>query len=289
MPQHASNGGCVETAERKHRRFAHFTEQRAAQVNRRFAPAQFRQSPSARIRRRDERAGYPKCASDPPGLRKRLDDPALETRHAANGPIGSVLSGLRRDLIVRVAFDPEKAQDGRERRQPNRALAQTGRAEPVLVELDPVRQHVLDGLVHAGNKHPPDSRFAHRKQPGGFAPPDPPTPSLAGAPNAPRRSGGALAFARALGIAELRPAGPPYRRPASAEGYGEGAPERLRRVGGRSRGPQTPRAAPAGALAFARVLGFGGLRPAGLPIPIPSAQKTRGGQPQLRTASAGRF
>src|SRR5688572_23231152 len=32
--------------------------------------------------------------------------------------------------------------------------------------------------------------------PGGFAPPDPPTPSLAGTPPSPRRSGGSLRFAR---------------------------------------------------------------------------------------------
>ena len=269
MPQDASNGGCVETAERKHRRFAHFTEQRAAQVNRRFAPAQFRQSPSARIRRRDERAGYPKCASDPPGFRKRLDDPALEIRHAANGPISSVFSGLRRDLIVRVAFNPEKAQDGRERRQPNRALAQTGRTEPVLVELDPVRQHVLDGLVHAGNKHPPDSRFAHRIQPGGFAPPDPPTPSLH--PSAPED-------------ARRGPRSPSRLRRRLRRGRAGAPSARRRPLAG---APSAPLRS-GGALAFARAFGLGGFAPPDPPAPPQRAHDARRA-PQLRTASAGRF
>ena len=167
-------------------------------------------------------------------------------RHAADGPVSSVLSGLRRDLIVRVAFNPEKAQDGRERRQPNRALAQTGRAQPVLVELDPVRQHVLDGLVHAGNKHPPDSRFAHRNRPGGFAPPDPPSPSLAGPPRP------ASAFAK-----------------ATAD-----APKRLRR--GKA-------AAPAAARRSA--VGTRGASPApGTPYPHPRRKRLAAGI-QLRTAS----
>ena len=109
----ASNGGCVETAraEASTLRALHRTTSRAGQQT--LCLRAVSSEPSARIRRRDERAGDTKCASDPPGFRKRLDDPALEIRHAANGPISGVFSGLRRDLIVRAAFNPEKAQDGR--------------------------------------------------------------------------------------------------------------------------------------------------------------------------------
>ena len=71
---------------------------------------------------------------------------------------------------------------------------------------------------------------------GGLRPAGPPYAVARGAPDAPLRSGGALAFARAFGDRRLRPAGPPYA-------VARGAPDAPLRSGE--------------ALAFARAFGLG--------------------------------
>ena len=57
-------------------------------------------------------------------------------------------------------FEAEKADHGGERRQPDRALAQAGSIQPVLVELEPVGQHFGDRLVQARDEHAADSRLS---------------------------------------------------------------------------------------------------------------------------------
>ena len=69
--------------------------------------------------------------------------------------------GARRDDLVRVAFLPQKAEDGVERRQADRAFAQPFGVQPVLVKPQAGRENVGDALMQAGDEDATDAGFAH--------------------------------------------------------------------------------------------------------------------------------
>jgi hypothetical protein len=59
----------------------------------------------------------------------------------------------RRDHAVRGRLLAlQEAEHGAERRQAHAAVAQAGRAEPVLVEIEPRRRNVGNALVQAGDQ-----------------------------------------------------------------------------------------------------------------------------------------
>ena len=55
----------------------------------------------------------------------------------------------------------EKAEHRGQRRQADRAFAQPGDVQPVLVELEPRRQQIGDRLMQARDEHAADSGFTH--------------------------------------------------------------------------------------------------------------------------------
>ena len=81
----------------------------------------------------------------------------LTVQSAAYSPARAVI------CVVRRTFRAQKAQDGEQRRESNRALAQARHAQPVLVELEPRRQHIGNRLVKARNKHSSDPWLTHRR------------------------------------------------------------------------------------------------------------------------------
>jgi hypothetical protein len=73
-----------------------------------------------------------------------------------------VLAGARRDDAVGVALLPQEAEDGVQRREADRPLAQPFGVQPVLVEPEPRRQDVRDALMKAGDEHSADAGLSHR-------------------------------------------------------------------------------------------------------------------------------
>ena len=90
--------------------------------------------------------------------RQRADHTSLQRRHAADRPVRRVLAGALHCPIVCLAFETQETEHCRQRRQADRPLAQAGNGEPVLVELETIRQHVGDRLVKARHEHAADSR-----------------------------------------------------------------------------------------------------------------------------------
>ena len=72
-----------------------------------------------------------------------------------------MLAGAARDLVVRLALLSQETEDGCHRRQADAAVAETGRIEPRLIEVEARRQHVLDPLVQAGHKQASHTRVSH--------------------------------------------------------------------------------------------------------------------------------
>ncbi len=64
-------------------------------------------------------------------------------------------------MLVGVAFLPQEAQHGVERREADGAFAQAFGVQPVLVEAEPRRQDVGDALMQARDEHATDAGFAH--------------------------------------------------------------------------------------------------------------------------------
>ena len=86
---------------------------------------------------------------------------ALQRRQAVDGPLGGILAGARDHLRVDLPFAAQEAQHRVQRRQPDRALAQSGDAQPVLVELEPIGQQLGDRLMQAGDEKSSDPRLTH--------------------------------------------------------------------------------------------------------------------------------
>ena len=164
--QHARDRRRIEPAQRQRRRLAHLAEQRAAQVDRGGAATQPARSRASRDRSRVTSARAIRSARAGP---QRARQRRMIRRSSGGMPVTvqsrRVLAGARGDLIVRLSFAAQEAQDRGQRRQPDRAFAQPGGAQPVLVELEPVRQQIGDRLVQAGDEHPADSRLTHRARP----------------------------------------------------------------------------------------------------------------------------
>ncbi len=76
----------------------------------------------------------------------------LGRRDLADGPFRGVFAGARGNQMIRLAFEPQKTEYGRQRRQADPALAQARRIQPGFIELESCRQQVGDGLMEAGHE-----------------------------------------------------------------------------------------------------------------------------------------
>ena len=89
----------------------------------------------------------------------------LQVRHR---PLGRVLPGPRRDQPVRLPFLPQEAEHGGQRRQADLAVAQPGRIQPRLVELEPGGEQIGDALVQARNEETSHAGLNHGRAPRDF-------------------------------------------------------------------------------------------------------------------------
>ena len=60
-----------------------------------------------------------------------------------------------------LAFEPQEAQHGMQRRQPELPVAQAGRGQPVLVELEAGGRNVGNPLVETGDQETTDAGINH--------------------------------------------------------------------------------------------------------------------------------
>ena len=95
------------------------------------------------------------------GRGSAVNHPALESGKRRHRPLRGQLPRSRRDAIVRLALGAEKPEHRDHRRQPDVAVAQPLRVQPVLVELDALRQMLEDGLVQARRQQAADLGLCH--------------------------------------------------------------------------------------------------------------------------------
>ena len=158
MVEHPGDRSRIEPAERHLGRFAGFAEKRTPQIDRGGAAPQPDLDPRTRVGRAHERPRGPERAARAKPGRQGADHPSLERRHAADRPVSGVLAGTGHRPIVGVALEAQKAEHGRQRRQPDGPFPKARNRQPVLVELEALGQHVGDRLVQARHEDPPDSR-----------------------------------------------------------------------------------------------------------------------------------
>src|SRR5215831_10049293 len=157
------DGGCVEPAQRVRHGLADVAENTGAEVERRGALAQLEREAAAAEAALDEPVGQ---AEDEPRAQSGgcpLQQLALDSAHRLDSPLGGVLPRAGGDPRVRLAFLPQKAQHGIQRRQADGAVTQALSVEPALVEAEPRRQNVGDALMEAGDQDASDTRVTHKE------------------------------------------------------------------------------------------------------------------------------
>ena len=132
----------VEPAERRGLTLADRAEQRRRHVDARRAPAHARGRAARAADRPDDAGGHAQRRARAQRSRQPRDRPGAE-RPASDVTVHSAAScpRARHDAIVRLALGAEKPEHGGHRRQPDAAVAQPLGVQPVLVELEPLRQH----------------------------------------------------------------------------------------------------------------------------------------------------
>ncbi len=101
-----------------------------------------------------------RAARDPQSPRQPADRAAANRSQRRHGPVGGQHAGLPHDEVIRL-LSPEKPDDGSHRRKPDAAITQPLRRQPRLIELEPLRQQVPDGLMQGGREQTADARLCH--------------------------------------------------------------------------------------------------------------------------------
>jgi len=109
----------------------------------------------------DDACRDPQGGPRPEPFRQPVDEPPPERRHRLDGPLGGQLACPYDDRVIGLAFGPEEPHYGCYRRQPDRTIAQALRAQPVLVELEPLGQPVDNRLMEAGPDEPAHAHLCH--------------------------------------------------------------------------------------------------------------------------------
>ena len=154
----------VEAAQRMRHRLAHGAEDRRPDVDIGRAAPEAGNRAAALIGFADELTSeaHQHPAAQP--RRRGLDERALDGRHRLHRPLRRVFARARRDNRVRVAFLPQKAEHGVERRETDRPFPQPLRVQPVLVEAEARRQDVGDALMQARDEHATYTGFTHQSK-----------------------------------------------------------------------------------------------------------------------------
>ena len=159
--QHPGDRGRMELAERRWHAVAHAAEDGALDLEGAQRLADGKMGAAAGIGPSDERPRDVERDPPPQGPGQPGRRPASQRGQLTDGPLRRVLARGGRHARVVVAFRAQEAEHRMQRRQPDGAVSKAARVEPVLVELQPVRQSIGDSLVEGGHHQPPDTRVPH--------------------------------------------------------------------------------------------------------------------------------
>ncbi len=154
-------GGDVKAAERIRERIPDVAERRLAEFDVGDTLPETERQTAAPKAVANETLGQTQDKTGPQPGRRRLDQPPLQGTHRFDGPFRRVFAGRPRDGFVGRAFLAQKTEDGVQRRQSDRAVAQTFGVQPAFIEGKTLRNRIRDALMQAGDEHTSDAGLTH--------------------------------------------------------------------------------------------------------------------------------
>jgi hypothetical protein len=133
----------IEAAQRRLRRLAYGAEQRITHANLGLPAPDETRRPARGVHLRDQVGQRTDGEARADELRGRGRRAPTPRRRGFEDPVARELPGPRHHVVIRVAFGPQETEHRRHRREVIAAVAQAIAVEPMLIEVDPLREEFL--------------------------------------------------------------------------------------------------------------------------------------------------